>query len=385
MSIQRALGIERSKKVRYAVVALGDIAQEAMLPGVEHTGNSEVVAFVTSDPVKADRVGKQYGVSAIFDYDRYDELLRSGTIDAVYVATPNWQHADYAIPALKAGIHVLVEKPFEVSTAKCTEIIAAARASTGKLMVAYRLHFEPSTLSLIETIRSGDLGDVHFFTCTFAQMLDPENQRAKNGDLAGPVMDMGPYPVNAARYVFGAEPTTVVSATGTRHPEAAFGDFDDTVAVTLRFPGGRLATFTISYYGNAVDSYYVVGTKGYVFMNPGFLYGLPLEQVVALGQDKHHKSFKNTDHFGGELQYFSECILTDTDPEPDAEEGFADVRVLEGILEALETGRSVDLAPFERRKRIDPTAQNRTLAAQKSKELVNVSNPGQGIEKLPKN
>ncbi len=289
------------------------------------------------------------------------------------------------MPALKAGIHVLVEKPFEISSEKCAEMIAAQQTSNAKLMVAYRLHFEPATLSLIDTIRSGELGDVHFFTSTFAQMLAPENHRAQNGELAGPVMDMGPYPVNASRYVFGAEPTTVVSAVGTRHAESGFGDFDDTVAVTLRFPGNRLAQFTISYYGNAIDEYTVVGTKGYVRMAPGFLYGKPLEQTVALGQKKQSKSFKNTDHFGGELKYFSECILSDTDPEPDGQEGLADVRVLEAILQALKTGGSVELPPFERTRRIDPATQEQTLAAKRSPELVHASNPGQGMEKIPKN
>jgi predicted dehydrogenase len=79
---------------------------------------------------------------------------------------------------------------------------------------------------------------------------------------------MAPYPVNASRYVFDDEPTAVVCAVGTRHPDSHLGDFDDTVAVTLRFPGGRLTQFVISYYANAVDSFYAIGTKGSVFMSP---------------------------------------------------------------------------------------------------------------------
>lgn len=385
MNIKEALGFESSRKVRYAIVALGDIAQEAMLPGVEHTGNSEVTAFVTSDSEKAKEVGKQYGVTASYTYERFDELLNLGSVDAIYLATPNWRHAEFAIPALRAGIHVLVEKPLEVTTEKCRQILDAARASTAKLMVAYRLHFEPSTLSLIEKIRSGELGDVHLFTSTFCQMVDPANHRAKSGDLAGPVLDMGPYPVNAARYVFSAEPTAVLSAVGTRHPGSGLGDFDDTVAVTLQFPGDRIAQFVISYYGNTTQAYTVVGTKGSVEMNPGYMYGKSLAQKIAIGQKESSESFKNTDHFGGELKYFSDCVLHGRDPEPDGEEGYADVRVLEGILTALKTGEPQELEAFERSKRIDPAAQKQELAAQKSPELVNTSNPGLGVEKVPKN
>ncbi|MCY0389279.1 Gfo/Idh/MocA family oxidoreductase [Robbsia sp. Bb-Pol-6] len=383
MGILSALGM--GKKVRYAVVALGDISQEAMLPGFAHTGNSEVTAFVTSDPEKARKVGAQYKVTDTYSYEQFGEMLASGKVDAIYLATPNWRHAEFAIPALAAGIHVLTEKPLEVSTAKCRDILDAAKASTAKLMVAYRLHFEPATLSTIRAIRDGDLGDLILFSSTFTQMVDPENHRAKNGIAGGPLFDMGPYPVNAARYVFGAEPTEVVSAVGVRHPDAGLGDFDDTIAVTLRFPGERLAQFVVSYYGNTLDSYFVVGNKGSIHMQPGYMYGKPLEQVTTIGQEESSKSFKNTDHFGGELKYFSDCILNDTPPEPDGEEGYADVRVLEGIVRALESGGSCKLEPFERTRRIDVDRQEMTLAAQKSPELVNTSSPGKGVDKTPKN
>ncbi len=385
MSILSALGLEADRKVRYAMVALGDITQEAMLPGVAHTGNSVVTALVTGDEEKARAVGETYGVTSCYGYDRFEEMLRSGTVDAIYLATPNWRHAEFAVPALKAGIHVLVEKPLEVSTALCQQILDAQKASGAKLMVAYRLHFEPATLSLVDKIRAGDLGELVSFSSSFAQMVDPANHRASNGIEAGPVFDMGPYPVNAARTVFEDEPVEVVSAVGTRHPQAGFtGDFDDTVAVTLRFPGDRIAQFVVSYYANTIDSYVVIGTKGSVQVNPGYMFGMSLEQSQVIGEKTSHQSFRNTDQFGGELRYFSDCILHDRDPEPDGEEGYADVRVLEGIARALKSGRPEALPPFARTKRID-TANVQTLSAKRTPELVNTSNPGRDKEKGPKN
>lgn len=355
------------------------------MPGVDHTGNSTITAFVTGDTDKARQLGEKYGVTEIYAYEQFDQMLASGNVDAIYLATPNWRHAEFIIPALKAGIHVLVEKPLEISTERCRTIAAAASASTAKLMVAYRLHFEPATLATIECIRSGELGKVILFTSTFVQKVDPANHRARNGDKAGPVLDMGPYPVNAARYVFEAEPVEVVSATGVRHADAGLGDFDDTVAVTLRFPDNRLAQFTVSYAANALESYFVVGTQGSIAMQPCYTYGKSLEQTVTIGQEESSHSFKNTDHFGGELKYFSDCILNDKHPEPDVEEGYADVRVLEGILKALHSGTSVALEPFERKLRIDTREQPMTLRAAKSPELVGVSNPAAGVEKVPKN
>lgn len=155
MGIKEVIGIEPERKIRYAIVGLGDIAQEDMMPGVDHTGNSEITALVTSDPVKADELGKKYGVEAVSGYEQFQESLASGTFDAIYLATPNWRHSEFIVPALKAGIHVLTEKPLEISTAKCREILDAEAASSAKLMVAYRLHFEPATLDTIDKIRSG--------------------------------------------------------------------------------------------------------------------------------------------------------------------------------------------------------------------------------------
>jgi predicted dehydrogenase len=379
------------EKVRYAIVGLGDIAQENMMPGVHHTGNSEITAFITSDPIKAARLGKEYGVEAAFGYDDFAEALASGTFDAIYLATPNWRHAEFIVPALQAGIHVLTEKPLEVSTEKCRTILQAASDSAAKLMVAYRLHFEPGTLDTINKIRSGALGEVHLFASTFTQLLDPENHRAHNGELAGPVMDMGPYPVNAARYVFEDEPVEVVSAVGSKHPQSGFDqDFYDTVAVTLRFPGYRLAQFNLSYFGNPTNSFIAVGTKGSIQLDPAYVFGQPFRQIVVIGEEKKEEEFKNTDHFGGEMKYFSRCILNNEDPEPDAEEGLADVRVLEAIEQALESGRSVDLRPalitrFERSRRIDTQDQRMTLGAVSTPELVHASNPGRDVTNKPKN
>ena len=373
MNIREALGLPPKKKVRYAIVGLGDIAQEAMLPGVEHTGNSAITALVTGDPVKAGRLAERYGVGHIYSYEQYPEMLRSGDVDAIYLAMPNWRHAEFVLPALAAGIHVLAEKPLEINTERCQQILDAQRASSAKLMVAYRLHFEPATVAAIERVRSGDLGQVHLFTSAFSQLVDPENHRARNGEAAGPVFDMGPYPVNAARNLFEAEPTEVI-ALGTRHAGSGLGDFDDTVSVSLRFPGDRLAQFVVSYYGSPVDMYTVLGTRGSLEVKPGFAYGEGLEHTVTIDGKTEHTSYKNTDQFGGEMKYFSDCVLHDIDPEPDAEEGLADVRVLEAILRSLQTEQPQTLEPFARRKRIDRDQVVR-LGAVKPPEPIHASSP----------
>ncbi|MEH3039956.1 MAG: Gfo/Idh/MocA family oxidoreductase [Sphingomonas paucimobilis] len=373
MSIASAFGL--GKKVRYAVVGAGDITQRSMLPGIKHTGNSKLVAIVTGDADKAAALAEMYGVDATYDYDRFHELLASGTIDAIYLGTPNWRHAEFAIPALAAGIHVLCEKPLEISVEQGRAIAAAQAASSAKLMTAYRLHFEPGTLAAIDMVRDGKLGDLVTFSATFSQSLDPDNHRARHGIIAGPLFDMGPYPINAIRYLFGEEPVAVESAVATRQAGAGFGDLDDTFAVVLRMPGDRLASFTVSYYAGNVDHLTIAGTKGSIHIDPAFGYGDTQHQTITIGTDKREEKFKPTDQFGGEMKYFSDCILNGDDPEPDAEEGIADLRVIEGIVEALKTGRRVDLPPFERRRRINTATQKQTLSPITPPETVKAKSP----------
>lgn len=370
-------------KIRYGIVGLGSISQEAMMPGVEHTRNSEITALVTSDPVKARELSKDYSVPASYSYEEFGELLSSGKVDALYIATPNWRHAEFAVPALEAGISVLLEKPMEVTSDDCQRILDAQQRSGAKLMVAYRLHFEPATISAIEEVRSGKLGEVHLFTSTFCQLIDTENHRAKNGALAGPLFDMAPYPINGVRNLFEDEPTEAF-ATAARHPASGFDNIDDTVSVILRFPRERIAQFTVSYYGNPTEIYTVVGSQGSLEMTPAFTYGKALEYTLQTGMDKKHHSFKNTDHFGGEMKYFSDCLLHGKNPEPDGWEGLADVRVIEAALKSIKSGRFEKVEPVEIKQRI-AAGQVEELGAQKTPKMVHASAPARGVEKNPKN
>ena len=337
--------------------------------------------LVTSHEQKAEVVGEKYGIKKIVSYAEYGDLLRSGEIDAAYLATPNFDHLDLAVQTLDAGVHLLLEKPMAVSVDQCEQMIAAGKRSGAKLMVAYRLHFEPGTLKAIERVREGDIGTVRFFNSSFAQQINKQNHRAKHGFWAGPVPDMGPYPLNMVRNLFGAEPIRVAALGVNTDPEH-FADedgkpFEDTVAVTLTFPAERVASFSLSYSGGDVDEYRIVGSKGDLYSNPAFQVGSGMKHEVTVDKKKSSESFKTTDHFGGELKYFSDCIREDRQPEPDGEEGMLDVRVLEAIQKALETGEVQTLAPYKRTRRPNPN-QVEELSKVKEPELVAAHKPSDG-------
>jgi predicted dehydrogenase len=343
----------RKDKVRYAVVGGGQISQQAFMPGVGRTDNSVLAALVTGDPVKADELAGEYDVKA-WSYEQYDHLLRSGEIDAVYVATPNAHHTRFVLAALEAGIHVLLEKPASASLADAEEILAAQKRSTAKLMVAYRLHHEPGTVEMVTRAQKGDFGDLRFFSASFAQNVAEENSRGHNGYWGGPVPDMGTYPLNAVRNLFGLEPVSVY-AVGKKTADRGF-NFDDTVAVTLQFPGDRVAQFTVSYATAPAERFTLVGTKATIDASPCFMFGpkIGIRYVETNADGSQTHDFDPVEQFGNETQYFSDCILNDRQPEADAEEGWLDMRVLAAVERSLETGEVVTLDPMHRSRGINP-------------------------------
>ncbi len=365
------------KKIRYGVVGAGWISQAAFMPGVAHTENSEMTAIVTSDDEKATELAKHYGIAHVCGYDGYDALLRSGDVDAVYVATPNERHREFVVPALEAGIHVLLEKPMATSSEDARAMNDAASRSSAKFMVAYRLHFESATLAAAQIVRNGGLGEIRSFTSVFTQHVAASNHRASGGYWAGPVPDMGTYPINAVRNLFDAEPQTV-HAVGQRNPDAGLGDFDDTVAVTMTFSHGRTAQFTVSYAGEQIGRYTVVGMDGTLEVDPGFTFHSALEHRMKLkGGERVVRAFPKVDQFGGQTKYFSDCILEDRAPEPDGDEGLADVLVLEAIERALSSGTTQTLEARAGRSKLDPSLAM-TLEPIEEPELVDASDPGKG-------
>lgn len=337
-------------KLRYAVVGQGHIAQVAVLPAFAHAQrNSELAALVSGDRAKLRTLGRKYGVSGLYSYAEYDDCLRSGDVDAVYIALPNHLHREYAVRAARAGVHVLCEKPLAITESDCRAIIAAARRGRVKLMVAYRLHFEEASLKAVEMVRGGTLGEPRIFESLFTMQVTPGNIRLE-AEGGGGLYDIGIYCINAARALFAAEPTSVF-AWSAKSGEKRFREVDEMTAAVLRFPGERLASFTCSLGAADVSEYHVVGTRGSLRVEPAYEYAEGLEHHLQTGGGPKKKKFGKRDQFAAELLYFSDCVLRDREPEPSGEEGLADVRVIRAVLRSARAGRPVRLGPFARRRR----------------------------------
>ena len=337
----------RSSKVRYAVIGLGHFAQAAVLPAIAKVSNAELVALCSSDPEKLRTLAARYGVSHRVTYGQYDALLRSGGIDAVYIVMPNSLHAEFAVRAARAGVHVLCEKPMAVHAEECQRMIDAARAGGVKLMIAYRLHFEAANLAAVETVRSGAIGTPRAFDSTFTQQVAPGNTRRRRDLGGGPLYDLGVYCINAARYLFRAEPSEVRALSATRADDPRFAEVPEQVGAVLRFPDERIARFTAGFGAHSVSRYEVVGTKGVLRVDPAYDYAGPLRVELHSDGRKTRRTFRKRDQIAAEVRYFSDCIMRNREPEPSGVEGMADVRIIEAIMESAQTGHAVQLPAMD--------------------------------------
>jgi len=327
--------------VRFAVIGQGYFAQAAILPAFASTRACELRAIFSDDDQKLSALRKKYGVATALGYDQYDEYLRSGEIDAVYVALPNDQHRDYTVRAARAGIHVLVEKPIGLDADEAERMKVVCEESNVKLMVAYRLHFEGATLEAIDRVASGTIGRPRFFSTTFAMQVEKGNIRTQAERGGGPLLDLGVYCVNAARSLFRAEPISVTAMSATRGNDSRFKEIDEQVSAILRFPDERLAQMTCSFGAYDHSSLTVVGDDGRIDMDPAYDYATELTvRTHVQGRKPQEKRFRKRDQVAAELDAFARCVREDREPEPSGEEGLADMRVLDAIQRAIETGRA---------------------------------------------
>lgn len=360
--------------IRYAVVGLGYISQVAALPAFEHARNSKLAALVSDDPTKLKKLGAKYRVKSLCSYDEYNDLMRSGEVDAVYIGLPNTLHAEYAVRAANAGVHVLCEKPMATTATDCKWMIGAARDAGVKLMIAYRLHFERGNMSAVEIAKSGKLGDLRVFTSDFTNMVDDRDNIRLDAQLGGGTLwDIGIYCINAARYVFRSEPTEVVAWTAQGN-DPRFAQVEEAASAILRFPGERLASFTCSFGAAGVSSYRVIGTRGDLRVEPAYEFADEIAHTLTIGSRKSQRTFPKRDQFAPELVYFSDCILHDREPEPSGEEGLYDVQIIQALYRAAKSGKPVklDLPPRADRPGLATEIQRPPVA---KPELVHATGP----------
>jgi len=334
------------RKLGWAIVGLGSLAINQILPAFARAEKSRVVALVSGHPDKAKKLAARYGVAekSVYDYQSYDALRQNPEVDVVYVVLPNSMHAEYTIRAHQAGKHVLCEKPMATTPADCQAMIDAARKAERKLMVAYRCRYEPFNQEMIRMAREQELGPVRVVVADHGFNIgDPTQWRLKQAFAGGgSLMDIGIYSLQAARYVTGEEPVEIAAMSHSTPGDERFKEVEETINFQLRFPSGILANCTSSYGFSGQNRYRVITTKGWFELEPATSY-TGLRMRVRRGNVLEERSLPQRDHFALEMDHLSECVMSEKQPLTPGEEGLRDLKLMMAIYEAARSGRTVKL------------------------------------------
>jgi len=333
------------KKLGWALVGIGKLTQGQILPAFATCQKSKLVALVTGHPAKAPPIIEKFGLNPanIYNYDTFDKIADNPDIDIVYIVLPNGMHAEYTIRALKAGKHVLCEKPMANSTAECQQMIDASKATNKKLMIAYRVHFEPYNQKAIEMVRNsgvkGELGKLRFIDTAHTFHIGAGAWRL-NKKLAGggPLVDVGIYGLNATRYLTGEEPVSVAAQLIENPNDPRFTEVEEGMVWTMKFPSGVLAVCTTSYNVKNNNHHRLMFENGMIDMEPATGYhGIKMRAPDPI-------TCPDIDQFAAEMDHLSDCVMNNKQPITPGEEGLQDSKIMDAIYESARTGKTVSLA-----------------------------------------
>ena len=336
------VGQTPERKVGYCVIGLGRIADH-FLRGVAQGSTSKITGLVSGHRDKAEKIAQQYGVpkSSIYSYEEMDKFRDNKSIDAVYVALPNSMHAEYTIRSAKAGKHVLCEKPMSVTVSEAEAMVAACKAKNVKLMIAYRLHYEPITLKTIKMIRDGAIGKVEAIDSANGFNIGAGEWRSTKAlGGGGPLMDVGIYSLNATRYLTGEEPVAFTAVATTPDDDGRFQGVEENLSWTMRFPSGAVSSCSTTYGASMPGYYKVFGSKGWLQVNEFGYEGVHLTASYREGRGAPVTTIDETNpekdpmHFVRQADHFSRCILENRTPDTAGEEGLKDMQHIQSIYRA---------------------------------------------------
>lgn len=331
------------RKLGIALVGLGYYSKNLLAPALQQTQHCRLAGIVTGTPAKAEEWKQKYNIpqANVYDYKTFDRIIDNKDIDVVYVVLPNNMHREFVVRAAQAGKHVICEKPMAITVADCQAMIDACKKANRQLAIGYRLHYEPFTQEVMRLGQQKVFGPVKFIESSDGfRSGDPNQWRLKKAMAGGgPLMDVGIYAVQGARYVTGEEPISVTAQFSPKTDPQKFKEVEETMFWQFRFPSGAVSNSTTSY-AASVERLYASCQDGWFELSPAFGYG-PLKGRTSKGPIDKPVVNHQAAHMDGVCK-----DLIDGKKLPDhitGEEGLRDVRLLQAIYRAAETGRTIDL------------------------------------------
>ena len=322
------------------------IARVCVIPAIQKSRNGTVIALATASPDRSKQTVAENHIGRV--YRDYDALLKDASIDAVYIPLPNHLHHPWAIKALKAGKHVLCEKPIARNTGEALEMADVSRSCGLLLMEAFMYRFHPRSLRVKQMVADGNIGVPRLVRSAFCYRMDdtdyrnPDNARLKTEFGGGALLDVGCYGISTARWLLDVEPVAV-QAQAIYHPLGV----DLHLAGTLRFPNDALATLEASFISALQQTYTVLGDQGAI--------DLPHNAYIPWDKDAVF-TFRRPDEEAGEessvagadeyqlmVEHFANAVLGSTALCYSMNDSISNMKVIDAMATAAKTGETVSI------------------------------------------
>lgn len=335
--------IYQGPQLRVAILGLGSYGTR-VADAMQSCKKAKLVGAISGTPAKLKAWQSKYNIPEknCYSYESFDQIKNNPDIDAVYVITPNSLHKEFVVRTAKAGKHAICEKPLSVNAKDGQDMVEACKKANVKLLVGYRLHFEPNTLEIIRMRKAGDFGKIMFFQGLSGFRIGDPTQWRLNKQLAGggAMMDIGIYSINGARYMVGEDPTWVTAQETKTDPVKFKEGVDETILFQLGFPSGAVASCLSTYSMNYLDRFFLNGVQGFAELYPATGYG-PIKGKTNKGD----LNFTHVTHQTVQMDEMAEIILNGKEPivPVDGAEAVKDLKVIDGIYAAVKTGEKIDL------------------------------------------
>jgi predicted dehydrogenase len=333
---------ENTKKLGVALVGLGYYSEYQLAPALQQTKFCQLTGMVTGTPSKVDKWVQKFKIDKknAYNYQNFDAIKDNENIDIVYIVLPNSMHHEFTIRALKAGKHVICEKPMANTVKECEEMIATAKQVGKQLSIGYRLHFDPYNLEIMRLTKEKALGNITHVEANFGFPIGDPTQWRLNKKLAGggPLMDVGIYAIQGTRYGTGLEPISVTAQQfKTGNPK--FKEVEETLLFQLEYPNGLVANCSTSY-AFYIEKLKIYAEKGFYELSPAYSYG-GLKGKVSEGDKEKVISYPPFNQQAAQMDAFANCLLTNTPTTVGGGIGLQDMKIIEAIYKAMDTGQKV--------------------------------------------
>jgi glucose-fructose oxidoreductase len=323
----------KKEKLGLALMGLGYYSTDILAPSIQMCKNTYLAGIITGTPSKAEQWKAKYNLKPenIYNYENFDEIAKNKDIDIVYVVLPNALHKEFTIRAAKAGKHVICEKPMAVDAAECREMIKACNDNKVELSIGYRMHFEPHTQEIMRLAKDKDFGDIRQISTGAAfNMRSFDSWKSKKELAGGAMMDMGVYPLQAARYAVGAEPVSVSAQTFKIRPQNF--EADEVTSFQLQFPGGTVASCETGFHAN-FNYLKVFCENGWYELDPFSSYN-----GIKGKKSKGDFQFPEVNQQARQMDEVAWCIMNKKPMRVSGEEGLKDMIIVEKIRESIAQG-----------------------------------------------